>query len=218
MTNWTPASQSSNFVNCSYDTISRRLRPEAAFCLNYRLFLVQQLIRHLKGNFACFRTILKRQIWPDYGNPNSWLPPMRNVEDVVVYVHATESIATQRTGVMESLFKRVTFLLWIDQPNMLINKLCFLLFYAVFMIEWIPSTSHEAISDTFCSSWQLFEVKFTPWKSTGRNAVVYFQYTFFSWGFQISFRLFKAKFLPQIYVKGKFSKENWKGTRSNVLT
>ena len=59
-------------------------------------------------------------------------PPRRNAEDVVVYVHATESIATQRTGLMESLFKRVTFLLCIDQPNMLINKLRFLLFYAVF--------------------------------------------------------------------------------------
>ena len=29
----------------------------------------------------------------------------------------------------------------------------------------------------------------------------------FSQGFQISFRLFEAKFLPRIYVKGKFSKE-----------
>ena len=29
----------------------------------------------------------------------------------------------------------------------------------------------------------------------------------FSQGFPISFRLFEAKFLPRIYVKGKFSKE-----------
>ena len=40
----------------------------------------------------------------------------------------------------------------------------------------------------------------------------------FSQEFQISFRLFEAKFIPRIYVKGKFSKEIWKGTRSNVLT
>ena len=40
----------------------------------------------------------------------------------------------------------------------------------------------------------------------------------FSQEFQISFRLFEAKFIPQIYVKGKFSREIWKGTRSNVLT
>ena len=131
MTNWTPTSRSSNFVNCSYNTISRRIRLEAAFCLNYLLFLVQQLFRHLKRNFACFRTIVKRQIWPDCRNRNSWLPSMRNAEDIVVYVHATESIATQWTGLIESLFKIVTFLLCIDQPDMLINKLCFLLFYAV---------------------------------------------------------------------------------------
>ena len=35
----------------------------------------------------------------------------------------------------------------------------------------------------------------------------------FSQEFQISFRLFEAKFIPRIYVKGKFSKENWKGER-----
>ena len=29
----------------------------------------------------------------------------------------------------------------------------------------------------------------------------------FSQGFQISFRFFEAKFLPRIYVEGKFSKE-----------
>ena len=40
----------------------------------------------------------------------------------------------------------------------------------------------------------------------------------FSQEFQISFRLFEAKFIPRVYVKGKFSKEIWKGTRSNVLT
>ena len=39
----------------------------------------------------------------------------------------------------------------------------------------------------------------------------------FSRGFQISFRPFEAKILLRIYVKGKFSKENWKGTRSNML-
>ena len=96
------------------------------------------------------------------------------------------------------------------------------------MTEWIPSTSHEAISDTFCSSWQLFEVKFTPWKSTGRNTVAYFQYTSklikYRWQYIIyneqinyrlqflsrfseSFRLFEAKFFPRIYIEGKFSKE-----------
>ena len=40
----------------------------------------------------------------------------------------------------------------------------------------------------------------------------------FSQEFQIFFRLFEAKFIPRVYVKGKFSKEIWKGTRSNVLT
>ena len=34
---------------------------------------------------------------------------MRNPEDVVVYAHATESLATQRTGLVKSLIKSVTF-------------------------------------------------------------------------------------------------------------
>ena len=31
-----------------------------------------------KGDFSSFRTTLKRQIWFDYGNHNSWLPFTRN--------------------------------------------------------------------------------------------------------------------------------------------
>lgn len=39
----------------------------------------------------------------------------------------------------------------------------------------------------------------------------------FSKYFWISFRLFEAKFAPHIDVEGKFSKDSWKGARSNVL-
>ena len=74
---------------------------------------------------SCFRTTLKRQIWIDYGNYNSWLPFMRNADDVVVCAHATESIATQRTRLMESLIKSVTFLFWVNQQNIWIDKLLF---------------------------------------------------------------------------------------------
>ena len=96
-----------------------------------------------------------------------------NAEDVVVCAHATESITTQRTGLRESLNKSVKFLLWVDKKNICIKKLGFFLFYASTMIEWIPLNSPEAVSDIFCCSWQLFEVQFTPWNSTGRNTVVF---------------------------------------------
>ena len=39
----------------------------------------------------------------------------------------------------------------------------------------------------------------------------------FSQGFQIYFRLFEAKFLPRIYVKGKFSKEKVKVMSETIL-
>ena len=102
---------------------------------------------------------------------------LRNKEDVVICTHATESIVTQPTGLIKSLNKSIKCLLWVTQKNIWIDKLCFSYStpFAI-MTEWIPLNSHDAISDTFCSSGQLFEVHFTPWNSTGRNTVVIFSY------------------------------------------
>ena len=110
----------------------------------------------------------------------------------------------------QDLFKRVTFLLWIDKPNLLINKVYFLLFYAVFNSDRMNTFNFPwSHFRHFLQLMQFYEVKFTPWKSTGRNTVAYFQYNSklikYRWQYiiyneQINYRLHFLSRFPDFFL------------------
>ena len=90
----------------------------------------------------------------------------------VVYVHATESIATQTTGLMESLFKRVIFLLWIDQllekEEKVIQTKCNFRAYIVSrycIIRAINKIRRSRSGSPICQSWAWLQTELDDKKS-----------------------------------------------------